>query len=106
VKMKKLWSFLTGKSHQPKLWPANCQCALILKSLCEGELVGGKEACKIIGSHNGARRLNQVRARLRANGVSVSTYYKAAKRGNKFKLSWLNPTERPAARKLITGKVA
>jgi hypothetical protein len=44
--------------------------------------VGGREACIIIKSHNGARRLNQVRARLRAHGVpGISSIAKLTKWG-------------------------
>jgi len=64
-----LWAVLAARepAEPPaKPWTADTQCARLLKALCEGHTMGGREACLLLHSHNGDRRLRQVRARLRA----------------------------------------
>lgn len=94
-------SRLLRREEKRKVWAAKTQCGQILRALCEGQTIGGKEACELIGSHNGLRRLNQVRARLRARRIYVASYYEQASPGHKYKMSRLPVGNREAARQLL-----
>jgi hypothetical protein len=91
---------LFGRTTDKRLYGPKSQCGKILLALLDGEMVGGKEACKLVG-HNGLRRLNQVRARLRARGIAANTYFLPTKDGKRFKLTWLSESERRRARELM-----
>jgi hypothetical protein len=93
-----------GRKEKQKVWQAKSQCARILEALCEGQEMGGKEAVQLVG-HNGLRRLNQVRQRLRAAGIPYATETYARHAGNPFKKTWLSNWVRDDARKLL-GKAA
>ncbi|EGP07345.1 hypothetical protein CSIRO_3077 [Bradyrhizobiaceae bacterium SG-6C] len=109
--MKKLREFLCGKTGP---WNKNksfrvrgSNGAKILEALCEGRWVGGREACQIIGSHNGLRRLNQLKKTLRYNGIDFQTVWDFAPGSRKsYKRIALMNSSIPAARRLIVGKGA
>lgn len=91
-----------GKSYRL----AGSHGSIILERLCEGEWVGGREACIATKSHNGLRRLNCVKKLLRSHGLAYWQEMRTSSAGNNYKVIQLLPSDRTRARKLIVGKGA
>jgi hypothetical protein len=75
----------------------------ILQALIHGKSVGGQEAVAITGSHNGPRRLNNVKQRLRLNYIAyVESEHVSRSSGKRYKVTWLLPEDRRKAKELFS----
>lgn len=77
--------------------------AIILERLCEGDWMGGREACIVTKSHNGLRRLNQVKKMLRRNGIAYWTKMLKSTSGKYYRVIQILECDRDRARTLIRG---
>lgn len=93
---------ILAQAPKQRVWESKTQCGRILQALIDGDEIGGREACELLKSHNGLRRLNQVRAALRRAGIQyVTARYAKQRGGNPFKKTWMFSGDREKARKLL-----
>lgn len=107
MRLKDWWAALRGPKKQTPwnkgLILQGSNCGLILEKLCDGEWMGGREACALTKSHNGLRRLNDVKKLLRRNGIPYWQDFGYTDEGKVYRLIKIWPDHRERARALIRG---
>lgn len=110
-RMKQLWERVRPgrKPENPHIiegftgYKPGSDGARILEALCKGRLIGGHEAVKLTGSHNGLRRLNEVRRKLRQAGIPYIRREMETAGGRVAQKTQLHPRQWDRAWKLMRG---
>lgn len=85
------------------LYQDNSQTAKILKRLCDGEWIGGREAVVETKSHNAPTRLRALLKTFRQNAICYAFTWHTSPSGKTYKVFQILPHDRERARTLIRG---
>ena len=101
------WKFSKPEPVKPYNRPpleAGKQKAILLDALVRGRIVGHREACELLGTHNAPRRLNQLKQVMRTFGVRYTQPKGRSASGKEIVLTFLPADQREKARGLLGTK--